>query len=78
MNTSVYCLDNFLEEEIGFLRKELGNKQKIADNLINLLNVVTTKRDGTNFSCKSLQIKTTSEKASHINETSSSNRLSIA
>ena len=56
----------------------MDNKQKVIDNLINLLNGVTTKLDETNFSCKSLQIKTTSEKASHINETSSSNRLSIA
>ena len=31
-----------------------------------------------NFSCKSLQIKNTSEKASHINETIISNRFSIA
>ena len=29
--------------------------------LLNLLNGVTTKRDETNLSCKSLQIKTTSE-----------------
>ena len=71
-------MDNFLQEEISFLKKELDNKQKVIDNLINLLNGVTTKLDETNFSCKSLQIKTTSEKASHINETSSSNRLSIA
>ena len=71
-------MDNFLLEEINFLRKELDNKQKVIDNLINLLNGVTTKRDETNFSCKSLQIKNTSEKASHINETISSNRFSIA
>ena len=78
LNKSAYCLDNFLQEEISFLRKELDNKQKVIDNLINLLNGVTTKRDETNFSCKSLQIKNTSEKASHINETISSNRFSIA
>ena len=36
----------------------MGNKQKIVDNLINLLNDVTKKRDETSFSCKSLQIKT--------------------
>ena len=71
-------MDNFLLEEINFLRKELDNKQKVIDNLINLLNGVTTKRDKTNFSCKSLQIKNTSEKTSHINETISSNRFSIA
>ena len=70
-------MDNFLQEEISFLKKELDNKQKVIDNLINLLNGVTTKLDKTNFSCKSLQIKTTSEKASHINETISSNRFSI-
>ena len=29
LNKSPYCLDNFLQEEIGFLRKELDNKQKI-------------------------------------------------
>ena len=29
LNKSPYCLDNFLPEEIGFLRKELDNKQKI-------------------------------------------------
>ena len=45
---------------------------------MNLLNGVTTKRGETNFSCKSLQIKNTSEKASHINEKISSNRFSIA
>ena len=56
----------------------MDNKQKIIDNLINLLNGVTTRRDETNFFYKSLQIKTTSEKASHINETISSNRFSIA
>ena len=77
MNKTTYCLDNFLQEEISFLKKELDNKQKVIDNLINLLNGVTTKLDETNFSCKNLQIKTTSEKASHINETISSNRFSI-
>ena len=77
MNKATYCLDNFLQEEISFLKKELDNKQKVIDNLINLLNGVTTKLDETNFSCKSLQIKTTSEKASHINETISFNRFSI-
>ena len=56
----------------------MDNKQKIIHNLINLLNGVTAKRDETNFSCKSLQIKTTSEKAGHINKTISSNRSSIA
>ena len=54
----------------------MHNKQKIVDNLINLLNSVTTKRGKTNSSCKSLQIKTTSEKASRINETIGSNRFS--
>ena len=78
LNKSAYCLDNFLLEEISFLRKELDNKQKVIDNLINLLNGVTTKRDETNFSCKSLQIKNTSEKASHVNETIISNGFSIA
>ena len=78
LNKSAYCLDNFPREEISFLRKELDNKQKIIDNLINLLNGLTTKRDETNFSCKSFQIKNTSEKASHINETISPNRFSIA
>ena len=78
MNKSIYCLDKFLQEEIGFLSKELHNKQKIIDNLINLLNGVTTKRDEINFSCKSLQIKNTSKKACHINETINSNRFSIA
>ena len=66
LNKSTYCLNKFLQEEISFLRKELGNKQKVIYNLINLLNDVTTKHDETNFSCKSLQIKTTSEKASNI------------
>ena len=56
LNKSAHCLDNFLQEEISFLRKELDNKQKVIDNLMNLLNGVTTKRDETNFSCKSLQI----------------------
>ena len=56
----------------------MDNKQKIIDNLINLLNGVTTKGDETNFPCKSLQIKNISEKACHINETISSNRLPIA
>ena len=78
LNKSAHCLDNFLQEEISFLRKELDNKQKVIDNLMNLLNGVTTKRDETNFSCKSLQIKNTSEKASHINETIISNGFSIA
>ena len=78
MNKSKYCLDKFLQEEIGFLRNELDSKQKIIDNFINLLNSATTKPEETNFSCKSLQIKTTSEKASHIHETISSNRFSIA
>ena len=54
-------MDNFLQEEVSFLRKELNNKQKVIDNLINLLNGVNTKRDETNFSCKSLQIKNSSE-----------------
>ena len=45
---------------------------------MNLLNGVTAKRGQTNFSCKSLQIKTTSEKANHINEIISSHRFSIA
>ena len=62
LNKSAYCLDNFLQEEISFLRKELDNKKKVIDNLINLLNGVTTKRDETNFSCKNLQIKNTSER----------------
>ena len=39
LNKSTYCLDKFLHEEINFLRKELGYKQKI-DNLINLLNSI--------------------------------------
>ena len=78
MNKSTYCLDKFPQEEISFLRKELDKEQKIIDNLINSLNGVTTKCVETNFSCKSLQIKTTSEKASHINETISSNGFSIA
>ena len=79
LNKSAYYLDNFLQQEISFLRKELDNKQKIFDNLINLLNRVTTIRDETNFSSKKvLQIKNTSEKASHINETISSNKFSIA
>ena len=26
LNKSAYCLDNFLQEEISFLRKELDNK----------------------------------------------------
>ena len=54
-------MDNFLQEEVSFLWKELNNKQKVIDNLINLLNGVNTKRDETNFSCKSLQIKNSSE-----------------
>ena len=29
LNKSPYCLDNFLQEETGFLMKELDNKQKI-------------------------------------------------
>ena len=70
-------MDKFLQEEIVFLRKELDNKQKIIDNLINLLNGVATRRDETYFSCKSLQIKTSSEKGSHINETINSDRFSI-
>ena len=61
LNKSAYYLDNFLQEEVSFLRKELNNKQKVIDNLINLLNGVNTKRDETNFSCKSLQIKNSSE-----------------
>ena len=71
-------MDNFLQEEISFLRKELDNQQKVIDNLINLLNGVSTKHDKTKISCKSLQIKNTSEKASHINETINSNGFSIA
>ena len=55
----------------------MDNKQKIIDNLINLLHAVTTKGEETNFSCKSLQIITTSERSSHINETISSNTFSI-
>ena len=54
LNKSTYYLDNFFQEEISFLRKELDNKQKVIDNLINLLNGVTAKRDETNLSCKSL------------------------
>ena len=57
---------------------ESDNQQTIIDNFINLLNGVTTKYEETNFSCKRLQIKTTSGKASHINETISFNRFSIA
>ena len=77
MNKSAYFLDNFLQEEIGFLLKELDNNQKIIDNLINLLNGVTPKPEETNFSFESLKIKTTPEKASHINERTSSNKFSI-
>ena len=36
LNKSVYRLDNLLQEKISFLRKELDNKQKVFDNLINL------------------------------------------
>ena len=71
-------MDNFLQQEISFLGKELDNKRKVIDNLINLLNGLTKKRDETNFSCKSLQIKNISERGSHINETIGSNRFSIA
>ena len=71
-------MDKFVQGKIGFLKKKLYNKQKIIDNLINLLNDVTTKRDEAKFSCKSFQIKTTSQKANNINETISSNRFSIA
>ena len=78
LNKSTYCLDKFLQKEISLLRKELDNKQKMIDNLIDLLNGVTTKRDETSFYCKSLQTKNTSEKACHINETISSNKFSIA
>ena len=78
LNKSAHCLDNFQQEEISFLRKELDSKQKVIDNLMNLLNGVTTKRDETSFSSKSLQIKNASEKASYINETISSIRFSIA
>ena len=78
MKKSTYCLDKFLQDKIGFLKKKLYNKQKIIDNLINLLNDATRKRDEAKFSCKSFQIKTTSEKANNINETISSNRFSIA
>lgn len=79
LNKLTYYLDKFLQEEIRFLRKELGKKQKIINNLINLLNHVTTHREEKNFPCKSLQIETTSEKASRINdETISLNRFSIA
>ena len=56
----------------------MDNQQKVIDNLINLLNGVSTKRDKTKISCKSLQIKNTSEKSSHINETINSNGFSIA
>ena len=42
LNKSTYCLDNFLQEEICFFKKELDSMQKIIDNLINLLNSVTT------------------------------------
>ena len=71
-------MDNFLQEEISFLRKELDKQQKVIDNLINLLNDVSTKRDKTKISCKSLQIKNTSEKTSRINETINSNGFSVA
>ena len=71
-------MDKFVQDKIGFLKKKLYNKQKIIDNLINLLNDVTTKCDEAKFSCKSFQIKTTSQKANNINETISSNRFSIA
>ena len=57
LNKSVCCFNNFLQEEISFLRKELDNKQKVIDNLLKLLNGVTTKRDETNFSCKSCKLK---------------------
>ena len=43
LNKSTYCLYKFLQEKNGFLRKGLDRKQKIIDNLINLLNGVTTK-----------------------------------
>ena len=51
LNKSAYCLDNFLQQKISL---ELDKKQKVTDNLINLLNGVTIKRDETNSSCKSL------------------------
>ena len=78
LNKSTYFLEKCLQEEISFLRKKLDNKQKIIDNLIiHLLNSVTTKHGETNFPYKRLQIETTSEKASHINETIDSNRFLI-
>ena len=77
LNKSTYFLEKCLQEEISFLRKELDNKQKIIDNLIHLLNSVTAKHDETNFADKRLQIETTSEKASHINETIDSNRFFV-
>ena len=43
-NKSTHGLDEFLQKEIGLTSKELDNKQKIIDDLIHLLNGVTTKR----------------------------------
>ena len=51
LNKSTYCSDkflyalSFLKRKSVFLKTELGNKQIIIENLINLLNKVTTKRD---------------------------------
>ena len=71
-------MDKLLQKRIGFLREELDNKQRIIDNLINLLNGVTTTINEVNFSCRSLQIKNTSEKDININETIRFNRFSYA
>ena len=54
LNKSAYGLGNSLQQKISFVRMELDKKQKVTDNLINLLNGVTIKRDETNSSCKSL------------------------
>ena len=54
LNKSAYCLDNSLQQEISFLKMELDKKQNVTDNLINLLNGVTTKRHETNSSCQCL------------------------
>ena len=63
LNKSGYCLDNFLQEQISFLREKLDNKQKVIDNLINLSNGVNKKRDEKSFSCQKVcQLKILLEK----------------
>ena len=66
--SSNLCTDHrFFREEVNFLRKELDNKQKTIDNLLNIINCMhrNSSQPGNNFykttNAQSVQINATAE-----------------